>query len=248
MFTRKPIAGLLILLTFAAAPALAEWEDERWILRAGISWVAPSGSSEFRDQTSEEVEGGEILVSDIERWYGTAAPGLHAEMEFLATRWFGVLLGIQHSNHDINGDIYRGQAFLPTGGQVPDDLQDVDERFATDEFVASLRVFPIYAGANFHVLQDSSFDLYVGVLVAAVTFGDLHFRASPVGEPRPDRNVRSDVSAGGNLGFDWRVGEKLFWFGGIQYIPADAVFETEGEQDTLVIDPWYANLGLGIRW
>lgn len=248
MFVRKITIGLLLTIALASVPAVAEAEEDPWAIRVGFSWMAPTGSSDFRELEREEVPGGENLSSTISDWYATGTLGFHAEMEYRLTGLIGVRLGFQHSNPDIEGSLYTGEAFLPTGGQIPDDLEIITEQFETQQYLGTVRLFPVYVGANFHVLRDSTFSFYVGGFVAAVSYGDLNFRASPVGERRPAANVRSDIAPGANVGFDWRSGDHLFWFGGIQYMPTDAVFEIEGEQNTLVLDPWYVNLGLGVRW
>ncbi|MGB3562702.1 MAG: OmpW family outer membrane protein [Thermoanaerobaculia bacterium] len=191
--------------------------ENGWRLRVNGYWVDPDGRS-----TEVESDGVRILT-DASSSFGF---GVAAEYRFsrrLGTE-FG-LLGATAVDFEV-----RQQ--LPAGPVIT--------------FIDTTTFVPYFAGVNVHLTPGKKSDVYVGALLAYVTYTDLRITAPP-GSVRV--GLDSDIAPGVLLGLDVPVKDRGWFFNAsIRYMVADFSTTLAGTRESVDFDPLIVGLGFGYRF
>ena len=209
-------AAVAILLLFLAYSP-ATGADVGWRLRVDGYWVDPDGES------SEIDADGVRVITDARSSFGL---GITAEFRFsrrLGTE-FG-FLGAAEVDFEVRQSAPGGQVFT---------LMD------TTTFV------PYFAGLNIHLTPGKKVDLYLGGLLAYITYSDLRI-SSPPGEVRV--GVDTDIAPGVVLGLDVPVKERGWFFNAsIRYMNAEFSGTVVGDRERVDFDPLIVGVGFGYRF
>ena len=149
-------------------------------------------------------------------------------LEYRASRWVGIDFGIISASPD----------FTVIVGSEPESISA-----KTD-----IRVTPIYAALNIHLIPDGRFDLYIGPLLAYVTYDSFVIEAGP-GE-REGFSAEEDFGVGAVLGLDIGLGRgRWSLVTAIRYL--DTTLEAQpaaGDVGKTDFDPTIFSVGFGYRF
>jgi outer membrane protein W len=106
-----------------------------------------------------------------------------------------------------------------------------------------VKVMPLLAGVNFHLLQQSRVDLYVGPTIGYVLYGDF-------GVEDESLSIDDDFTWGATVGVDVPFGTKGWMFtGALRYLDTEASPEEMGPGDAaLDVSPWIVQVSAGYRF
>ena len=214
---RGPWIATAAVLVLVLAHSPATGSDTGWRLRADFYWVDPDGES------SEVAADGVRVVTDASSSFGM---GVTAEYRF--SRRLGTEFGFLGAA-EVDFEVRQS---VPGGSVVT--LMD------TTTFV------PYFAGLNLHLTPGKKVDLYLGALLAYITYSDLRI-TSPPGEVRV--GVDTDIAPGVVLGLDVPVKERGWFFNAsIRYMNAEFSGNVVGDRERVDFDPLIVGLGFGYRF
>jgi outer membrane protein W len=112
-----------------------------------------------------------------------------------------------------------------------------------------IRITPIYAALNIHLIPDGRFDLYIGPLLAYVTYNSFELSAEP--ELRESFSAEEDIAIGAVLGLDIGLGSGPWSLTtAIRYL--DSTLEASptdgGDVGQSDIDPMIFSIGFGYQF
>ena len=151
--------------------------------------------------------------------------GLGLDLEYRASDRLGIDVGVLSAAPSIGAhiDIGHGRVRLASG----------------------VTVTPITAGLNVHLTPGSRADVYVGPLLAYITYSGAEIIIGPGVEQSVGES--HDMGIGVNLGVDDGLGRGRWSLGGsLRYI--QTTDSAPGEQGSLGFDPLIVGIGFGYRF
>jgi len=111
-----------------------------------------------------------------------------------------------------------------------------------------IRITPIYAALNIHLTPEGRFDLYLGPLVAYVTYDRFELVAGP--ELREGFSSEEDIGFGAVLGLDIGLGSGRWSLtSAIRYLNTTLeASPSDGSAGTTDLDPTIFSVGIGYRF
>lgn len=234
----RPRPDLLATLLFLAlspltAPALAE-DEGPWLLRAGATWLEADAAFEAVVFNFAQIRG-----------ETSGAFGLGLGLEYRVTPRLGIELGVLSAEPDVDT--------TPIGVLIeifPPPIVLVEP--------TSLRVTPVTVGLNVHLTPDQPVDVYLGPLLAWVSYGDLEVTGSVVNvndlilvaPTTVDLGLDDDFTFGAKLGADVRAGDGPWTVSGaLTYIPTSfSVQNVPVPVPSVDLDAIFVSLGVGYRF
>ena len=216
-------------------------EDEPNALRFGLAYVMPTGDLSLPFESGgEDLGDGTMLAFDASLTLEPQdSPGFTIGYEHRFSGLFGLEAVLLRTTSDIDGrlqgtfwinDINSGE-LIETG--------PLDE---TEE-LGDLTFTPLTFGANFHLTRGSRIDLYVGLFLGFVFYGDLDIEGEKV-------SMENGFTRGANLGIDVPFGEGKWALNvALRYQNIDAEIDEEGfEGDPIEINPLTLQVGASYRF
>lgn len=161
--------------------------------------------------------------------YGSSSGvGFAIDFEYRASRLLGIDFGM----------ISASPGFTVA---VEDEPMSVSAR-------GDIRITPIYAALNIHLTPESRFDLYLGPLVAYVTYDSFELVAGP--EIREGFSSEEDIGFGAVLGLDIGLGGGRWSVtSAIRYLNTTLeASPSDGSSGTTDLDPMIYSVGFGYRF
>lgn len=192
-------------------------EEKGWSLRANFYWVDPDGRS------SEVEPDGVRVVTDASSSFGF---GVTAEYRF--SRRLGTEFGFLGAS----AVDFEVRQQLPSGPVIT--------------FIDTTTFVPYFAGLNLHLTPGKKTDVYIGALLAYVTYSDLRITAPP-GSVRV--GLDRDIAPGFLVGLDVPAKDKSWFFNAsVRYMIADFSTTLEGTRESVDFDPLIVGVGFGYRF
>ena len=171
-----------------------------------------------------EVPGAEELYSYI----GSNGAGFAIDFEYRATKLLGIDFGLITASPSIGVEVFAAPLTFSAS--------------------ADLTITPIYVGANFHLLPEGRFDLYVGPVVAYVFHQSFDLVAG--------LGLRESFSAENRVGVGAALGVDIALGGGrwslttaVRYLDTSLdASPTGGRSGSADINPTIFSLGFGYRF
>ncbi len=223
MLRIQSLLSLILTLALAVPAATAEaQDDDKWQLRFGGAWV----DREARLGASSEGVPVEVGTD--------GALGFGAALERRLNRRLGLELGILLADPDVNLDTSRGLGVSRLGAGAGVDMRSIT------------------LGLNVHLTPDKAVDLYVGPLLANVSYGDLRFAGQVDQEPFDVRVSSSDeFTFGAQVGADIRLGASRWSINLLARYLDSSLDVASGEEQVvrqLDYDPLILGAGIGFRF
>jgi len=257
---------LLVLSTLPATPTWADAGDRT--IRFGLTFVSPSGSGTIEQSRRETIftspdEGTFVDLDTLLAVETGGAAGVGFGFEFLVTRSLGIDVRLGYSMHDVNLDVTGDLTVTPwtldnDGNMVPDpDAAQSAE--LTGKQTGELTAVPLTLGLNIYVVRARSLDFYIGPMIGIVIFGDLDLdrgtlEADPPLYPVEDAlqpvpvEIKESPALGVATGVDvWLGGGGWLLSVAARYLKVDARVQ-RGRQQTVPLDPWTIQVGVGYRF
>lgn len=201
-------------------------QETRWAIRASGFYVAPGDTPRVR--LSESV----IVSSD-----NTSAGGLGISAEYRFGERLGIELSVLAADH--------GDFFLV--------IEPPGRRFKVGD---TLSFEAVAGGIDFHLIPDSTVDLYVGPMIAIVSYSDLAVEFTPPVRPPAvlptavTIGFESDLGYGLNAGLDVPLGDRGWVFNtNFRYLLTSAEASVAGlGTEKIDYDPLLAGIGFGYRF
>ena len=191
--------------------------EEGWRLRVNGYWVDPDGQS-----TEVEPDGVRVFTS------ASSSLGFGVAAEYRFSRRLGTEFGFLGAT----GVDFEVRQELPAGPVVT--------FWDTTTFV------PYFAGVNVHLTPGKNTDVYLGALLAYVTYTDLRITAPPASV---QVGLDSDYAPGAVLGLDFPVKDRGWFFNAsIRYMVADFSTSIGGARESVDFDPLIVGVGFGYRF
>lgn len=230
--------GLVILGLAASLPAQAV--DHRNVVRFGLSWISPTGDLTTDGFFVEPIDAATRLefTGDL-TLEPDAAIGIHGSWEWKFTDRFGVEVGLLGAEHDVEGRIRGVARVIRNSDNAILDEFPLDE---TDD-VAEIQVTPWVVGAILHLTPEARADVWVGIDLAYVLYGDL----SIDGEDIP---IDDELTGGAVVGVDVPLGDGAWALSGaVRYLSTEAEPSESGpDARALSVDPWIVQFGAAYRF
>jgi len=153
----------------------------------------------------------------------------------------GISLGVEYRLSDLVG-LEVGMAYAKSP-EVTDTANDNN-----DELGEGPSFLPILVGANFHIVDTGTFDLYVGPRIGYVNFGD--FDLDVDGQQR-FYDVSGEFAWGAMAGFAYGFGDSSWSLvAEATYLDVDMKITERGTSNTVTsqFDPLMVNLGVAYRF
>ena len=215
--------------------------DEPNALRFGLAYVMPSGDLGFPfGFGGEDLGDGTMLSFDGTL---TIEPQHSAAFTIGYEQRLGGLFGLEflllHTTSDIDGSL-EGTFWIndiDTG-----ELIETGTLSETEE-IGDLTYTPVTVGANFHLTRNSKVDLYIGLVLGYVWFGDLDIMEEKV-------SMENDFTRGATLGVDVPIGQGKWAFNGaLRYLGMDAKIDEEGfDGDPIDVNPLILQVAASYRF
>ena len=124
----------------------------------------------------------------------------------------------------------------------------IDARPLSVSASGDIRITPIYAALNIHLTPDGRFDLYVGPLLAYVTYDRFELVAGP--ELREGFSAEEGLGFGAVLGLDIGLGSGRWSLStAVRYLATTLeASPADGGVGKTDIDPWIFSIGVGYRF
>jgi outer membrane protein W len=191
--------------------------QEGWRLRANFYWVDPDGRS------TEVDENGVRVITDASSSFGF---GVTAEYRF--SQRLGTELGFLGAS----AVDFEVRQQLPAGPVIT--------------LIDTTTFAPYFAGLNVHLTPGKQADVYLGALLAYVTYTDLRITAPP-GSVRV--GLDRDLAPGVVVGLDVPVKERGWFFNAsLRYMVADLSGAIEETRESVDFDPLIVGVGFGYRF
>lgn len=191
--------------------------EEGWRLRVNGYWVDPDGRS-----TEVEPDGVRVFTD------ASSSLGFGVAAEYRFSRRLGTefgFLGASAVDFEVRQE-------LPTGPVIT--------------FLDTTTFVPYFAGVNVHLTAGKKTDVYLGALLAYVTYTDLRITAPP-GSVRV--GLDSDYAPGAVVGLDVPVKDRGWFFNAsVRYLVADFSTSIGGAREGVDFDPLIIGLGFGYRF
>ena len=233
--------GVVILALFlVGAWSAAGAADGKNVFRFGGAFVSPTGDLSGEESVTEDLGDGTMLSLE-----GTLTLEPQSEVALLLgyerriRDLFGLEFVMWNAKHDVDGQ-FSGEYWL-LDSDTGDLIDNGTLQFT--ETLADVKMMPLTAGINFHLMRQSRFDLYVGPTIGYVFYGDLG-----IGED--ELSIDDDFTWGGTIGFDLPLGAKGWMFtGALRYLDTEASPDDLGPGDeSLDVSPWIVQLSAGYRF
>lgn len=191
--------------------------DEGWRLRVNGYWVDPDGRS-----TEVEPDGVRVVTE------ASSSLGFGVAAEYRFSRRLGTEFGFLGATA-VDFEVHQQ---LPAGPTIT--------------FLDTTTFVPYFAGVNVHLTPGKKTDVYVGALLAYVTYTDLQITAPP-GSVRV--GLDSDIAPGVLLGLDVPVKDRGWFFNAsIRYMVADFSTSRGEIRESVDFDPLIVGVGFGYRF
>ena len=215
-FTLLGIEAVVLVLLTLVASPVASAE-EGWRLRTNFYWVDPDG------QSTEVEPDGVRVFTDASSSFGF---GVTAEYRF--SRRLGTEFGFLGAT----AVDFEVRQQLPAGPVIT--------------FLDTTTFAPYFAGVNVHLTPGKKTDVYLGALLAYVTYTDLRITAPP---GSVQVGLDSDYAPGVVLGLDVPVKDRGWFFNAsIRYLVADFSTSIGGARESVDFDPLIVGVGFGYRF
>jgi outer membrane protein W len=176
-------------------------------------------------------KGGTFVVSETDETFSYqsgSGVGAAIDFEYRASRRLGIDFGVISSSPGFTVDVAAEPLSVSASGDI--------------------RITPIYAALNVHLTPDSRFDLYVGPLLAYVTYDHFVLTAGP--GLREEFSAEEGFGFGAVLGLDIGLGSgKWSLVTAVRYL--DATLEaspSDGGVGKTDINPTIFSIGFGFRF
>lgn len=161
-------------------------------------------------------------------YQSSSAVGIALDFEYRASRWLGIDFGV----------ISASPGFTITADAGPANISAKSD----------IRVTPIYAALNVHLIPDGRFDLYIGPLLTYVSYDSFVLVVEP--EEREGFSSEEDFGVGAVLGLDIGLGSgRWSLVTAIRYL--DTTLEAKpayGDIGKTDLDPTIFSVGFGYRF
>jgi outer membrane protein W len=167
-------------------------------------------------------------AGELYSYIGSNGAGFAIDLEYRATKRLGIDFGLITASPSIGVEVYAAPLTVSAS--------------------ADLTITPLYVGANFHLLPESRFDLYVGPMVAYVFHHSFDLVAGPGVTERFSAENR--VGIGAALGADIALGSGRWSLTtAVRYIDTSLdASPTGGGSGSADINPTIYSLGFGYRF
>lgn len=215
-FTLLGLEAAVLVLLTLVASPVASAE-EGWRLRANFYWVDPDG------QSTEVEPDGVTVITDASSSFGFGVTA-----EYLFSRRLGTEFGFLGAT----AVDFEVRQQLPSGPVIT--------------FIDTTTFVPYFAGLNLHLTPGKKTDVYIGALLAYVTYSDLRITAPP-GSVRV--GLDRDIAPGFLVGLDVPAKDKSWFFNAsVRYMIADFSTTLEGTRESVDFDPLIVGVGFGYRF
>ena len=216
LLTLISYTGVAIVVLTLVAPPAVS-EEKGWRLRTDFYWVDPDGRS-----TEVEPDGVRVFTD------ASSSLGFGVAAEYRFSRRLGVEFGFLGATA-VDFEVTQQ---LPAGPTIT--------------YLDTTTFVPYFAGVNVHLTPGKKTDVYLGALLAYVTYSDLRITAPP-GTVRV--GLDSDYAPGAVLGLDVPVRKRGWFFNAsIRYMVADFATSIGGARESVDFDPLIVGLGFGYRF
>ncbi len=226
---------LVLALTAAFLPALAQAEAGDWVVRLRATNINPSESSKLGETTDKAYGAGNAAAL-----YGNASANLEVDSNtipeldisyYFTKNIAAELILALGTKHDVN---------VSSAGAVNPKLGEVN-------------LLPPTLTAQWHFLPDQTFDPYVGAGVSYVRAMDNGLTANAGGVGYPIRIDRNNWGYALQAGLDVNLADKWLLNFDVKkiYFDTDVKLNLGGgyrKIDNLDIDPWVVSVGFGKKF
>jgi outer membrane protein len=207
----------MAIVVLTLATPPAVGQEQGWRLRTNFYWVDPDGQS-----TEVEPDGVRVFTD------ASSSLGFGVAAEYRFSRRLGTefgFLGATAVDFEVRQE-------LPAGPVIT--------------FLDTTTFVPYFAGVNVHLTPGKKTDVYLGALLAYVTYTDLRITAPP---GSVQVGLDSDYAPGVVLGLDVPVKDRGWFFNAsIRYLVADFSTSIGGARESVDFDPLIVGVGFGYRF
>jgi outer membrane protein W len=175
--------------------------------------------------------GSQFVVRETDEmisYQSNSGVGFAIDFEYRASRRLGIDFGVISAS---------------PGFTVAVDAQPLSVSASSD-----IRITPIYAALNIHLTPEGRFDLYIGPLLAYVTYDRFELVAGP--GLREEFSTQNDLGIGAVLGFDIGLGSGRWSLNGaVRYLDTSLeASPSDGGVGKTDLNPTIFSVGFGYRF
>jgi hypothetical protein len=253
----------ILLLLAPVGPGLADEGD--MTLRVGLTWAYPTDEIYIGDSEMfwTLLPGDQLVQVDIET-VQFADPegggGVNVGFELLVNPFLGLDFNLGYSTIRFDPVMTGTLTITPLVGDPP--VPDPDNAESADlaaSQTGEMGMIPLTLGFNFHVLRTRTLDLYLGPLVGYVYYTDLKLEPGTLTVDPPIFPLEEEIEAdavdikgsgawGAAVGLDVRFGVSRWMLSVAGRYLATTAEESGGDHNSLRIDPWVFQVGVGYRF